>query len=154
MKATAKRMNPRQRRFVAEYMTDFVAQAAAGRAGYSLKNGSIGLRLMNNPLVQAEIRRRCLLVEQRLEFTTDDVRRGFCRIASDPREVADGGPSFEARISALTQLGRLLGMYSNKLQVSGGLTLVDLLLAARSKSEVDLQVHTDDTSDELDEALH
>lgn len=128
--AKAKTINPQQRRFVDEYLVDFNAQHAAGRAGYSLKNGGIGTRLQHDPLIAAEIIRRCLAIQVKLEVNADDVRCGFARIATDPREVKDGGPSYEARIKALRELGKLFGMYQTKIQVTGSLTLVDLLLAA------------------------
>jgi hypothetical protein len=135
MSASPQRLSALQRRFIAEYMVDFKAAPAARRAGYSPKRADVtGSRLLGNVRISADIRRRCLAIEQRLELTGDDVRRGFARIATDPREVSDGGPSFEVRISALRELGKLFGMYSSKIQVIGSITLVDLLLAAETKT--------------------
>lgn len=125
-----KALSPQHRRFVAEYLLDFNAQAAAVRAGYSAKTGGVGARLQHDPHIAAEIQRRCLTIQVRLEMNGDDIRRGFARIATDPREVSAGGPSFEARIMALRELGKLLGLYTSKIEVRGSITLVDLLAAA------------------------
>ena len=123
-----------QRRFVAEYLTDFNARQAAIRAGYSGKNTAVGVTLLNTPLVDAEIRRQCLKIQVRLEITGDDVRRGFARIATDPRQESEGGPSYMARIKALRELGLLMGLYKNEIHIKGEFTLVDLLLAADASS--------------------
>lgn len=129
----ARGLNPQQRKFVTEYLVDFNASAAADRAGYSTANHSVGTYLMNQPRILDEVRRRCLAIQTRLELTADDVRSGFARIATDPREQADGGPSWEARIVAFRELGKLMGLYVAKIHVTGTLTLEDLLLAAERK---------------------
>lgn len=131
----AKDLNPQQRRFVAEYMIDFNAYAAAGRAGYSMRDKAIGTVLMQKPQVADEITRQCLKVQAKLEVNADDVRRGLARIATDPRAEADGGPSFRDRILAWRELAKLFGMYTQKIHVTGSITLVDLLLAADRKAE-------------------
>ena len=124
-----------QRMFVNEYFVDFNARQAAARAGYSLKNTSIGQKVLNTPHVHAEIIRRSQEIQVKLEMNGDDVRRGFARIATDPRSPDQGGPSYRDRISALTELGKIFGLYTNKIEVRGSLTLVDLLLAADRKSD-------------------
>jgi hypothetical protein len=135
-----KRLNARYGRFVAEYMVDFNATAAAGRAGFSLKNRAIGTKLVAHPLIADEIRRQCLAVQTRLEMNGDDIRRAFARIATDPRSEAEGGPGYEPRIKALRELGKLLGLYTAKIEVRGSLTLVDLLLAADKAVHVEQAV--------------
>lgn len=128
--AKPKPLSAQQRRFVAEYLVDFNAQQAAVRAGYSAKNSGAGVRVMYDARIMDEINRRCLAIQAKLEVNADDVRRGFARIATDPREEHMGGPSYEARIKALRELGKLFGMYQTRIHVTGSLTLVDLLLAA------------------------
>lgn len=126
-------LNPQQRRFIAEYLVDFNATAAAERAGYAVTNTAVGVYLMRQPRILDEIRRRCLAAQGRLEMTADHIRDGFARIATDPREATDGGPTWEARAMALRELGKLLGLYTAKIHVTGTLTLEDLLLAADRK---------------------
>lgn len=123
-------LSAQQSRFVDEYMIDWNAQGAAGRAGYSLKNSAAGAHLLRKPQIDTELRKRCLAIQSKLEMGADDVRRGFARIATDPRSPAEGGPSYGDRINALRELGKIFGMYTNKIQVTGSLTLVDLLLLA------------------------
>lgn len=127
------KLNPRYARFVGEYLIDFNAAAAASRAGYSAKNNSVGQRLMNTPAIAAEVELRCAKIQAKLEVTADDVRRGLARIATDPREERAGGPSFRDRILAWRELAKLFGMYTQKIHVTGSITLVDLLLAADRK---------------------
>jgi phage terminase small subunit len=131
------KLSVQQRRFIAEYLVDFNALHAAGRAGYSIKNTGVGTHLLALPQVATEIETRCLKIQAKLEVTGDDVRRGLARIATDPRMEAAGGPSFRDRILAWKELGKLLGLYTHKIQVTGSLTLVDLLLAAERKAEAD-----------------
>lgn len=130
-----KTLNARYRRFVEHYLVHFNATQAAGEAGFSLKNRAIGTKLVQHPLISDEIRRQCLAIQVRLEMTGDDIRRGFARIATDPRDQHMGGPSYEARIMALRELAKLFGMYTQKIHVTGSVTLVDLLLAADRKAE-------------------
>lgn len=126
-------MSAQQRRFIAEYMVDFSAEAAAERAGYSPKNTAAGNHLMRRPQILDEIRRRCHAAEKRLELTGDDIRNFHARVMTDPRQVIDGGPTWEARIASARELGKLLGLYTAKIHVTGTLTLEDLLLAAERK---------------------
>lgn len=131
----AKPLSAQHQRFVVEYMQDFNAEKAYARAGYAAANRAGPMRLMHDSRILDEIRKRCLEVQVRLEMNGDDVRRGFARIATDPRTRKQGGPSYMARITALRELAKLFGMYTHKIQVTGSLTLVDLLLAADRKAE-------------------
>ena len=50
-------LEPRQKKFCDEYLTDFNATAAAGRAGYSVKNAAnTGCRILALPQAKAYIR--------------------------------------------------------------------------------------------------
>jgi len=134
-KTGPKRLSPRHRRFVEEYLIDFNATRAAERAGFSITNKSIGLNLTRNPEISDLIRKRCLDVQVRLEMSGDDIRRGFARIATDPRSPLEGGPNYTERIAALRELGKLLGLYTQKLEVRGSITLVDLLAHVDEKAK-------------------
>lgn len=128
--AVAKKLSEQQRRFVAEYLVDFNAMGAAERVGYSSTNNSAGLRAMQNPLVRDEIAKRCRAAEKRLEMTGDDIRNFHARVMCDPRDEAQGGPAWRDRIMSARELGKLLGLYTSKVQITGSLSLVDLLTAA------------------------
>lgn len=129
-----KRLTPRQKRFVDEYLLDLNALGAAHRAGFSENDRGIGSRLLYTAHVYAEIQRRLLDRRVRLEVTGDNIRWGFAAIAWDPREEADGGPSFTERIQALRELGRLHGLYIEK-HVFTGATLEQLLAMADEKAK-------------------
>lgn len=135
-KRVVRPLSNQQRLFVDYYMQHFNAKKAAEEAGYSMSNGSVGTSLMRRPQIEDEIRRRSLEAQKKLDLGADDVRRGFAKIATDPREPKLGGPSYEARLVAWRELGKLLGMYSTKIQVSGSITLLDLLNAADSSKVV------------------
>lgn len=128
------RLTPRQRRFVDEYLVDLNALQAAQRAGFSQRDRAAGHRLLNVPHVYAEIQRRMLARQVRLEVTGDNIRYGFAAIAWDPREEAAGGPSHGERIMALRELGRLHGLYIEK-HVFTGATLEQLLAMANERAK-------------------
>jgi hypothetical protein len=100
-------------------------------AGYSSTN-TAPIRILKIPMVEKEIIRRCLKIVPNLEMSGNDVRRGLSRIASDPRSPAAGGPTHVARTKALRELGLIHGLYTNKIQVTGSLTLIELLMGASS----------------------
>lgn len=129
-----KALTPLEQRFVAEYLIDFKAGPAAVRAGYSPKSYSAACRMLLRPHVALEIQRRCLTVQAKLSIDADDVRRGIARIATDPRDSSAGGPTHSERLAAWRELGKLLGMYIERTQVSGTLTLDQLLLAAEKRA--------------------
>lgn len=98
-------------------------------AGYS-ETSTGPTRLLNIPMIESEIRRRCLKIMPKLDMDGDDIRRGLARIASDPRSPLQGGPTHVARTKAFRELGLIAGLYTNRIQVTGSLTLIDLLLGA------------------------
>ncbi|HYM97533.1 MAG TPA: terminase small subunit [Candidatus Sulfotelmatobacter sp.] len=131
---TEKPLTAKQRRFIDEYLVDLRALPAAERAGFSVRDKGVGSRLLYQPHIYAEIRRRLLARRVRLEATGDHIRYGFAAIAWDPREEAEGGPSFTERIAALRELGRLHGLYIEK-HVFTGATLEQLLAMADEKAK-------------------
>lgn len=91
MANSTKKLTPRQRRFVAEYLVDLNATQAAVRAGYSAKAAhSTGPRMMANAGVQAAIQAANKRREERTEITADRVLLELGRIA-----LADVGQAFD-----------------------------------------------------------
>ncbi len=84
-------MNPRQRRFVAEYLVLGVGKTAAIRAGYSARSAHVtASRLLAKPHVAAAVKDGWADQEQRTGVTADRVLLELARIAfSDTRRVAD-----------------------------------------------------------------
>lgn len=131
-----KQLSPQQQRFVDEYMGDFNAGQAAIRAGYSPNDTSIGSKMVNHPGILDAIRLRMMAMQERLEITADMVVNGFARIAWDPRSAQEGGPTYGDRTAALREIGKLLGLYISKLQISGTLTLEQLLLQVDAQDKL------------------
>lgn len=87
-------LNPRQQRFVAEYLIDLNATQAAIRAGYSAKTAHVnGPRLLGNASVAAAIERGKQKAANKLQITRERVLTELARIAfSDLRRVVEFGP--------------------------------------------------------------
>ena len=127
-------LSARQQRFVEEYLIDLNAQQAAKRAGYAIeRNRACGSDLLAHPDIAREINRRLLLLASELHVDALQLRSFFARIAFDPRQEASGGPSFDQRIAAGREYGKLMGWYTEHHHHTGGLTLEQLLAGADRK---------------------
>lgn len=82
-------LNPKQARFVEEYIVDLSATQAAIRAGYSERTAySQGQRLLKHVEVQAAIQEAVRKRSARTEITADRVLQEYARIGlGDIREV-------------------------------------------------------------------
>lgn len=125
-----KPINGKQLRFVEEYLVDFNGQAAARRAGYCERDSRAGNRLLKIPKVRAEINRRCVAAQVRLQITGDDVRQGFAQIAFDTRLEGAGGPTRMEKMFALDRLAKMFGLYQFERPPAFGSSLEQLLAAA------------------------
>lgn len=100
-------LTPKQERFVAEYLIDLNATAAARRAGYSAKTAEQqGPRLLGNVAVAQAIGRRQAKIAEKLEVTQERVvaelaKLGFANMADYMRAGPDGDPFLD--FSALTR---------------------------------------------------
>jgi len=75
-------LNPRQERFVAEYLKDGNGTAAANRAGYAKSSAAVQAhRLLKNEYVLEEIRAHRARVQERHEALGDKTLREFQDIA-------------------------------------------------------------------------
>jgi len=71
-------LEPKQARFVQEYLLDYNGTEAAIRAGYSRRSArQIGYELLKKPDVSKAVREEALRTEKRLQVTRDDVLRGL-----------------------------------------------------------------------------
>ena len=109
-------MNEKQRAFAVEYVKDRNATQAAIRAGYSKKTAySKGNQLLKIIEVQALIKELEDAAAARSAVTVDKIVNRLNKIAEDPRaKDAD-------KIRADELLGKYLGMFTDKVQVSGQL---------------------------------
>lgn len=85
------KLTPKQKRFVAEYLVDLNATAAARRAGYSAKTADrIGPELLGKTCVSQAIQEAIKEREQRTEITQDRVIRETAKLAFfDIRKMFD-----------------------------------------------------------------
>lgn len=109
-------MNEKQRAFAVEYVKDRNATQAAIRAGYSEKTAySKGNQLLKIIEVKALIQELDDAAAARAAVTVDKIVNRLNKIAEDPHaKDAD-------RIRADELLGKYLGMFTDKVNVSGRL---------------------------------
>jgi len=135
-------MTPRQSRFVDEYLCDLVASKAAIRAGYSSRRASeIGYQLLQKTTVQEAISKRMNARAQRTGITQDKVLADLEAVKqSAMSKTTDRAgnvvmASHAAALRALELQGRHLGMWKDRLAVTGVLSIADAIrqrAAARS----------------------
>lgn len=119
-------MNPKQARFVDEYLTDSNATQAAKRAGYSERTAySHGQRLLKHVEIAAAIEIGRSAIAVRNALTQDEVIAGLRKEANLYTEDASHG----ARVSAWAKLGEHLGMFKQVLETKDT-TLADLMREA------------------------
>lgn len=134
-------LNDKQQRFVEEYLIDLNATQAAIRAGYSAKTArQIGDENLSKPDIAEEVRKRIEARMKRTEVTQDEViddlrelrdismGRKAIRITEVVKDKDGGACPFEfdvhvleaaAAKGAIELLGKHIGMFKDKLQVSG-----------------------------------
>ena len=142
-------LNPKQQRFVDEYLIDLNATRAAIRAGYSDRTAEQqGSRLLGNAKVAAAVQEGRGRIADKLEVTQERIVAEFARMAfydpsalgvegiTGPEDIAklpedvrraivgwswDKAGNFTLKLAdknaALTNLGRHLGMFKDKLDV-------------------------------------
>ncbi len=113
-------LNPKQARFVEEYLVDLNATQAAIRAGYSKKTANEqGARLLAKVSVRKAVAEARQARSERTEITQDEVIEGLKKEATLEGE----GSSHSARVSAWAHLGKHLGMFTDNLNLGGSVGL-------------------------------
>lgn len=112
-------LTDKQRLFVAEYIIDFNATQAAVRAGYSKDTAfAIGHENLKKPKIAEFIGTALAEREQRTQITQDLVLEGLLTEARLDGE----GSTHSARVTAWTQLGRHLAMFTDKEETTHGIS--------------------------------
>lgn len=109
-------LTQKQKRFVAEYLTDLNATAAAKRAGYSEKNADkIGSELLGKTRVSAAIQEAMKQREQRTNVTQDYVIKKLKEIADkEASDTQESDLKFSNKLKALELLGKHVGAFEPK----------------------------------------
>ena len=114
-------LTEKQKRFVYEYLIDLNATQAAIRAGYSPKTAySMGQRLLKKVEIQAAIQEAMSERQKRTEITQDKVLEEIGKVAfHDAADHSESDLKYSNKLKALELLGKHLGMFEDKLRVSG-----------------------------------
>jgi phage terminase small subunit len=102
-------------RFVEEFFVDYNASAAVRRAGYKVRGDNanrVASKLLNHPLVRIEIEKRKAERAKKTELTADYVLAKLVDVTEKTEKDAD-------RLRALELLGRHLGLYRDRQEISG-----------------------------------
>lgn len=109
------KLSPKMSIFVDEYMVDFNATKAVTRAGYKTKYPEkMATELMRHPLVRKEVDERLAQKRERTEFNADYVITKLINIVENTEQ---GNPN--AALRGLELLGKHLGLYKDKQEISG-----------------------------------
>jgi hypothetical protein len=121
-------LTARQSAFVREYPIDMVGTAAAVRAGYSARSAKVtASRLLAHPEVKVALSEAMAKHAAAADVkATDVVARLRCIAMSDPGGMWSGSDV----LKAIEMLGRWLKMFSDKVEVTGGLSFEQLVLRA------------------------
>lgn len=104
-------LNPRQQRFVAEYLVDLNATQAAIRAGYSKRTArSVGSENLAKPDIAAALAEAMTEKVETIEISSDLVLQGLLTEAQRTGE----GTSHGARVAAWRALGEYLKLFVQK----------------------------------------
>lgn len=106
-----------QKRFIDEYMVDFVGADAVIRAGYKCSPQNAkrqATELLNHPLVRRYIDERMAEKREKNELSADYVIQNLIEIAEHTKT---GNPT--AALRALELLGKNLGLFKERQEISG-----------------------------------
>jgi len=124
------KLTPKQAAFVSEYLVDLNASAAARRAGYSAKTAHrIGQENMQKPAIAQAIAEAQQARAKKVEITAAEVVENLHLIATGEASFEERNgldilvkhrPRFTDRLKAWELLGKHLGMFTDKVDVTSG----------------------------------
>lgn len=116
-------LTAKQQRFVDEYLIDLNATQAAIRAGYSEKTAAeTGYENLRKPQIAEYIESKQKKLEEKAQVTQEWVIQQYMDIINNCKET---DPSVSK--GALDSVAKHLGMFKDKLEVSGQLSIESLL---------------------------
>lgn len=109
----ARKLAPKQERFVEEYLVDLNATKAAERAGYSSKTANEqGARLLVNVSIQKAIAEAKKRRAQKVAVSAEDVLRGVIEVTMLAREEGD----LKTALKGYELQGKHIGMWRDKVE--------------------------------------
>ena len=120
------KLNPRQNRFVEEYLIDLNATQAAIRSGYSVKTANkIGPKLLVNVGIQKAISDAQAERSEAVGLTVDKILNDIDLIKQNSMATDEFGKMINstAALKACELLGKYKKMFVDKVEHSGGQTL-------------------------------
>ena len=129
-------LNPKQLRWIDEYLVDFNGAAAAIRAGYSEKSArSIAHENTTKPDIQAILQARQAAIATELQITREGVVRGLI----DAFEIAKADRQPSVMVSAMAAVAKLLGLYAvetKRVELTAGQGAVQSNFAAMNDAQL------------------
>jgi phage terminase small subunit len=124
-------LNPKQRKFVEEYLVDLNATQAAIRSGYAAKTAySSGERLLRHVEVSKAIAQAQAELSERTKITQERVLQEIGKIAfANLNEWEKVPHKLNAKLNALIQAGKHVGLFNDRLQVEARTLNVTLTAA-------------------------
>ena len=120
-------MTRKQQRFIDEYLIDLNATQAAIRAGYSERTAKqMGTENLAKPALAAAIKAAMDDLAARTAITQERV----IAMLQESREDAREAGQHSAAIKAAELLGKLTGHFTEKVHITGDVSLVDILTGA------------------------
>lgn len=109
-------LNPKQLRFVQEYLIDLNAKQAAIRAGYAPKAAQEqGSRLLSHAKVASEIAKRQAKVAEKAEITAEFVLAGIVALIKRCEQNQEESTA----LKGYELLGKHLGMFKERVEHTG-----------------------------------
>jgi len=116
-----RKLSPKQKAFIREYLVDLNATQAAIRAGYSPHRADqIGYENLRKPGIKAAIDKAQKKRADKVKITAEMVVEGLLREAT----LDGSGSSHAARVAAWEKLGKHLGIFERDNAQSRGLTII------------------------------
>ena len=125
-----KKLTAKQRKFCNEYMLDLNGTQAAIRAGYSKKTA---YSIANENLIKPEIQEQIAILQKKTQDKYEITQDSLIREITSDQELARTLKQTSTAMKGSELKGKLTGLLTDKVVVSGKLTL-EQIVAARKKN--------------------